>query len=30
MWQKSTVETVALLFSKFSEVFIAPSNNAQN
>ena len=30
MRQKSTVETVDLSFSKFSEVFIAPCNNAQN
>ena len=30
MWQKSTIETVALSFSKFSVVFIAPCNNAQN
>ena len=30
MCQKSTVKTAALSFSKFSEVFIAPCNNAQN
>ena len=29
MWQKSTVETVTLTFSKFSELFIGTCNNAQ-
>ena len=30
MWQKRTVETLALSFSKFSKVFIASSNDAQS